>query len=346
MKTLITGATGQDGAYLAKHLMALGHEVYGGVRRSSSSNLWRLEYTGAIEGIKLIDLDLLDPHSVDQAVKNIMPDYVYNLAAQSFVGASFNQPISTFQVNATAVLHMLEAVRAYSPEARFYQASTSELYGLVQESPQSEKTPFHPRSPYGVAKLAGHWATINYREAYGLHASTGILFNHESPLRGAEFVTRKIAIGMARMSEGASRHIELGNLSAERDWGYAEDYVAGMRLICEHDVPEDFVLATGEMHSVREFVFACAVAVGFEPESTGTGLQETVIDKKTGKTLVTVNPKFYRPAEVEKLQGDASKARAALGWSPKVKFQDLAVKMVLADLERVRAGTPLFESSI
>lgn len=345
MKSFITGINGQDGAYLSRLLLQDGHEVIGGFKNTSSSNMWRLNHLGLMDRIKLVQLDILNKNEVYALVKELKPDYFYNLASQSSIGKSLEWPSETFDVNAGAVLNILESIRKFSPETRFFQASSSELFGNTREVPQNEKTPFCPRNPYGVSKLAAHWATINYRETYGLHATTGILFNHESPLRGAEFVTRKIAIGMARLAEGATRHIELGNLSAQRDWGHAEDYVAGARLICENDVPDDFVLATGDMHSVREFLFECATAVGFEPESIRADLEEVVIDRKSGRTLVTVNPKFYRPAEAERLQGDASKAKAALGWVPKFKFEDLAAKMVLTDLKRVRAGAPLLEFS-
>lgn len=346
MRAFITGINGQDGAYLANHLLELGYNVFGGMRRSSSSNTWRLDYFGIADRVKLVNFDLQDPHSVDSAIRSTRPDQIYNLAAQSFVGTSFQQPVSTFEQNASGVLHILEAIRRHAPEAKFYQASTSELFGLVQEVPQTEQTPFYPRSPYGVAKLAAHWATINYREAYGLHATTGILFNHESPLRGAEFVTRKIAIGLARLAVGGTRPIELGNLNAERDWGFAGDYVVGMRLICEHKQPGDFVLATGETHSVREYLFVCADELGFDPVASGAGLNEKIHDKKSGALLAFVNEKYYRPAEVDLLKGDPSKAIKTLGWKRSMSFDQLAREIASTDLRRVKAGVPLFDSAM
>eukprot|EP00438_Fugacium_kawagutii_P011494 Skav204691 [mRNA] locus=scaffold7486:18477:19514:+ [translate_table: standard] len=343
MKILITGVTGQDGAYLAQSYINDGHEVVGAVRRSSSSNLWRLDDLGITERLTLVDFDLLDPHSANQVVRDVRPDFVFNLAAQSFVGVSFDQPVSTFEQNSTGVLHLLEAIRRNCRDARYYQASTSELFGLVQEVPQRETTPFYPRSPYGVAKLAAHWATINYRESYDMFACTGILFNHESPLRGPEFVTRKISIGMARLAVGASVPLELGNLEAQRDWGFAGDYVKGMRLIAESERPSDYVLATGKMHSVGHLVSVAAKVAGFDPEVSGSGADTTVRDKKTGKLLVRVNPKYYRPAEVDQLLGDPRKAEEELGWVRECGFTELVERMVVSDIDRLKTGKPMFD---
>lgn len=334
-RAIITGITGQDGAYLSALLLDKGYEVFGLVRRTSSTDLSRLEYLGVGHDVKLVEADMLEESTLVRLVRELRPDEVYNLAAQSFVQVSFDQPLYTTQVNAMGTARLLEAIRHNKPDTRFYQASTSEMFGAVQTTPQNEETPFHPRSPYGVAKLYAHWLTRNYREAFGLHASSGILFNHESPLRGSEFVTRKIISTLARIRCGSDEVLELGNLEARRDWGYAGDFVRGMWLMLQQDEPEDFVLATGEAHSVRHFVELAAANLDYDLEWSGAELEEIGVDSKTGRMLVRINPKFRRPAEVELLKGDASKARKVLGWTPEVSLEQLIGMMVEADLRRV-----------
>jgi len=329
-KALITGVTGQDGSYLAELLLSKGYEVYGLIRRKSN-----LDY-GNVGHIKdklhFIDGDLTDPTSLCLAVKRAMPDEVYNLAAQSFVGTSWTQPILTAQVNAMGVVSVLEAIRQAKPEARFYQASTSEMFGLVQETPQSELTPFYPRSPYGVAKLYGHWITKNYRESYGMYACSGILFNHESERRGHEFVTRKITSAVAAIVRGEQEVLELGNMDAKRDWGHAADYVNAMWLMLQQDTPDDYVIATGETHLVRDFVVKAFTAAGITLRFEGSGVDEVGIDEKNGKIRLRVNPQFFRPAEVEVLLGSPKKAENALGWKRAVSFDELVARMVSGDL--------------
>ncbi|MBA2849529.1 GDP-mannose 4,6-dehydratase [Thermosulfuriphilus ammonigenes] len=333
---LITGIRGQDGAYLAEFLLKKGYKVYGADRRSADSTNWRLKELGIDKEVEIVYMDLLELTNVIKTIEQVKPDEVYNLAAQSFVGVSFQQPILTSDVNALGVLRLLEAIRLFSPHVKFYQASTSELFGKVCEIPQTEKTPFYPRSPYGVAKLFGHWITVNYREAYNMFACSGILFNHESPLRGLEFVTRKITYGVARIRYGLQDKIFLGNLDAKRDWGYAKEYVEGMWLMLQQDSPGDYILATGETHSVKEFV-ECAFAVaGYNIYWEGEGLNTKGIDKKTGKIMIEISPKFYRPSEVDILIGNPKKAKEKLGWMPKTKFEDLVRIMVEADLNRVQ----------
>ncbi len=316
MKTaLITGITGQDGSYLAEFLLKKGYKGYGLTRRTSTQNFERIK--GIIHDIELVSGDLIDQHSLTHAVNNIQPDEVYNLAAQSFVQASWEQPVLTGEFTALGVTRVLEAVRLVKPDAKFYQASSSEMFGKVVETPQKETTPFYPRSPYGVAKVYGHWITVNYRESFNMFACSGILFNHESPRRGLEFVTRKIANGVARVKLGKQKTIKLGNLESKRDWGYAPDYVEAMWLMLQQDKPDDFVIATGETHSGREFLqVACEVA--------GITDWEAVYEH---------NPKFDRPAEVDLLVGDASKAKTILGWTPKTSFKELVQIMVEAELE-------------
>jgi GDPmannose 4,6-dehydratase len=313
-KALITGITGQDGSYLAELLLDKGYEVHGLVRRSSSFNTWRIDHVR--DQLVLHYGDLVDSNSLARALEALQPDEVYNLAAQSHVKVSFEMPEYTTDVTALGVLRLLDAVRDLGIKARVYQAGSSEMFGLVQENPQTEKTPFHPRSPYGVSKVYGHWLAINYRESYGMHISNGILFNHESPRRGENFVTRKITMGVAAIKQGREKELKLGNLDAKRDWGYAKDYVDAMWRILQQEKPGDYVIATGETHSVREF---CQEAFG------AAGLD--------WKDFVKVDPKYFRPAEVDLLLGDASKARRELGWSPKVTFKELAKLMVEADLE-------------
>ena len=341
MKTaLITGITGQDGAYLAEHLLGLGYRVVGTFRRTSSVNFWRLGELGVEkhERLELVEHDLTDAGSSVRLLDEHEPQEVYNLAAQSFVAVSFKQPVTTAEITAIGALNMLEAIRVCNPKIRFYQASSSEMYGKVAATPQDEQTRFHPRSPYAIAKLFAHWATINYREAYGIFGVSGILFNHESPLRGWEFVTRKITDAVARIQLGQLDTLELGNLDAVRDWGFAREYVEGMHLMMQHRVPDTFVLATGKNCSVRKFVEAAFGAGGMSLEWRGNGVEQQGIEPRSGKVRVKVNPQFFRPAEVETLLGDAAKAKAELGWAPKVPVETLARMMVEADLRRRRRG--------
>jgi GDPmannose 4,6-dehydratase len=315
-RALITGITGQDGSYLAELLLDKGYEVFGMTRRASTENVERVAHL--VDRLTLLQGDLLDPPSLDAALRQAEPHEVYNLAAQSFVPTSWNQPVLTAEFTAVGVTRVLEAIRAVDPEIRFYQASSSEMFGKVREVPQNELTPFHPRSPYGVAKVYGHHITVNYRESYGLFAVSGILFNHESSRRGLEFVTRKISDGVARIKHGLKDELRLGNLDAKRDWGFAGDYVEAMWLMLQQDEPSDYVIATGEEHSVREFAELAFERAGFDPEKH-----------------IVVDPQFLRPAEVDQLVGDASKARRELEWAPRTTFRELAELMVDADLERV-----------
>ena len=335
-RALITGIRGQDGAYLAKLLLEKGYEVWGADRRSGDSSNWRLKELGIEKEVKIVYMDLLELTNIMRAIEKVKPDEVYNLAAQSFVQASFEQPILTAEVDAIGVLRILEALRVLKPDAKFYQASTSEMFGKVQEIPQTEKTPFYPRSPYGVAKLFGHWITVNYRESYGMFACSGILFNHESPLRGVEFVTRKITYSLARIKYGLQDKLILGNLDAKRDWGYAPEYVEAMWLMLQQEEPDDYVIATGETHTVREFVEKAAEVAGFEIEWEGEGVNTKGIDRKSGRIIVEVSPEYYRPAEVDILIGNPEKARKKLGWQPKTTFEKLVEIMMEADLKRVR----------
>lgn len=339
-KALVTGITGQDGAYLAELLLNKGYEVYGTYRRTSSVNFWRIEELRiqANPNLHLVEYDLTDASNSIRLVADIQPDEIYNLAAQSFVAVSFEQPITTANITGLGALHLLEAIRIVNPRIKFYQASTSELFGKVQEIPQTEHTPFYPRSPYGVAKLFAHWTTLNYRESYGIFACSGILFNHESPLRGREFVTRKITDMAAKISLGSPDLLELGNMDSQRDWGYAKEYVEGMYLMLQHAEPDNYVLATNKTWTVRYFVELAFKAAGMEIVWKGTADKETGHDKKTGKMAVRVNPKFYRPCEVDLLIGDPSKARNALGWEPKSSLEDLCRIMVEADIRRSRGG--------
>lgn len=341
MKTaLITGITGQDGAYLAKLLLGQGYLVYGAYRRAASTNFWRIDELGITghPNLKLIDFDLTDLGSCLRLVSVTKPDEVYNLAAQSFVGMSFEQPATTAKITGIGALNLLEALRLSGLDARFYQASTSEMYGKVQAVPQTEDTPFYPRSPYGVAKLYAHWITINYRESYDMFASSGILFNHESPLRGLEFVTRKITAGLARIRRGKLDFLTLGNLDAKRDWGFAGDYVEGMWRILQADSPDNFVLATNRTETVREFLRMAGASAGFDLVFEGSADQELAFDKASGTVVAKVDPVFYRPAEVELLIGDAAKAQAVLGWTPTMTLEQLCQDMVEADLRRVDQG--------
>ncbi|MGV6875403.1 GDP-mannose 4,6-dehydratase [Pseudochelatococcus sp. B33] len=337
---IITGVTGQDGAYLAQYLLGLGYRVVGAVRRTSTENFWRLSELGVLgaERFELVDFDLGDTGSAIRLVSDHRPDELYNLAAQSFVSVSFQQPLATTDMTGLGALRLLEAVRIAKPDTRFYQASTSEMFGKVAATPQNETTPFHPRSPYAFAKLMAHWAAVNYRESYGLFAASGILFNHESPLRGREFVTRKIASHVARASLGETAPLELGSLDARRDWGYAREYVVGMHAMLTHTEPETFVLATGRTASVRRFVELAHAAVGIALAWEGEGVDEHARDAATGAVRVRVNPRFYRPAEVDVLQGDASRAQQQLGWQAQTSLEGLCEIMVRADIDRVRRG--------
>lgn len=336
MKAIVTGITGQDGAYLSQFLLGKGYKVYGTFRRSSSVNFWRLRELGIEEhsNLELIEYDLTDLSSSIRLLETTGVDEVYNLAAQSFVGVSFDQPITTGNITGLGAVNLLEAIRVVNPKIKFYQASTSEMFGGVQASPQSESTPFHPRSPYGTAKLYAHWMTVNYRESYGIFAASGILFNHESPLRGLEFVTRKVTDAMAKISLGKQSVLELGNLNAERDWGHAQDYVRGMYEMLQTDVPDSFVLATGKSTSVRRFVTMSAKAVGIDIEWDGSEENEVGRDVSSGAEIVRVNPKFYRPLEVNALLGDATKAQEKFGWQVTTSLKELCELMVAADLRR------------
>ncbi|WP_410495965.1 GDP-mannose 4,6-dehydratase [Cellulosilyticum sp. ST5] len=332
-KALITGINGQDGSYLAELLLEKGYEVYGIMRRKSVVDYGNVEHIK--DKIKFIYADMTDAISLINAMRISQADEVYNLAAQSFVATSWEQPIATAEIDGVGVTNMLEAIRTVKPEARFYQASTSEMFGLVQETPQKETTPFYPRSPYGVAKLYGHWITKNYRESYDLYACSGILFNHESERRGKEFVTRKITDAVARIKHGIQDHLELGNMDAKRDWGHSKDYVEAMWLMLQQDKADDYVIATNETRTVREFVEIAFKTVDIDVEWQGEGVEEIGIDKATGKTIVKINPVFFRPAEVEILLGDATKAEKALGWERKISFAELVERMVKNDVELV-----------
>lgn len=332
-KALITGITGQDGSYLAELLLEKGYEVFGLVRRKSVADYGNAAHL--IGKVKFIYGDMTDVVSLINIVKEVQPDEVYNLAAQSFVGTSWEQPIATADIDGMGVLNILEAVKISKPDARFYQASTSEMYGLVQAVPQREDTPFYPRSPYGVAKLYGHWITKNYRESYNMYACSGILFNHESERRGKEFVTRKITDAVARIKFGVQDCLELGNIDAKRDWGHSEDYVKAMWLMLQQGVADDYVIATGETHKVREFIELAFNEAGIDIEWKGEAVDEVGIDLATGNVVVRINPEFYRPAEVELLLGDPTKAKTKLEWDLKVSFKELVGRMVKSDLEKV-----------
>ena len=337
---IVTGISGQDGAYLAENLLNRGYTVYGTYRRTSSVNFWRIDELGITNhhGLKLVEYDLTDMGSAIRLIETSEATEIYNLAAQSFVGVSFDQPIATGQITGLGAAYLLEAIRTVNRDIRFYQASTSEMFGKVQAIPQKEDTPFYPRSPYGVAKLYAHWLTVNYRESFGIFGTSGILFNHESPLRGREFVTRKITDTVAKIAQGKAEILELGNLDAKRDWGYAKDYVEGMRLMLQHDVADTYVLATNRTEPVRTFVELAFGHVGITLDWSGKDENETGIDRKTGKMLVRVNPAFYRPSEVDLLIGDPGKAERELGWKPEVQLEELARLMMEADLRRDTAG--------
>lgn len=335
-KAFITGITGQDGPFLAKLLLEKGYEVYGGVRRASTPNMRNLEFLGIDKAVKLVEIDLIEYSNLYKIITTIKPDEFYNLAAQSFVGSSFELPILTTNINSLGVAYILDIIKTFSPKTKFYQASTSEMFGKIKEPIQNEETPFYPRSPYGVSKVYSHWLTVNYRESHGLFATSGILFNHESELRGPHFVTRKITLHVAKVSKGSTEVLELGNLDASRDWGYAKEYVEGMYLMLQADKPDTFVLATGKTTSVRKFVEAAYKVIGIDVRWEGEGLDEKGYNTKDGALLVQVNSDFYRPAEVDVLLGDASKAKEILGWEPKVSMSELAEIMVKNDIVLLR----------
>ncbi|MGM5469169.1 GDP-mannose 4,6-dehydratase [Flavobacteriaceae bacterium LMO-SS05] len=339
-KALITGITGQDAAYLAELLLEKGYKVFGTYRRTSSTNFWRIEELGVDQhpNLTLLEYDLIDLSSAYRIISEIEPDEIYNLAAQSFVGVSFTQPIATAQITGIGAMNLLEAIRTINPNIKFYQASTSEMFGKVNAIPQNEETPFHPRSPYGVAKVFAHWATLNYQESYNLFATSGILFNHESPLRGKEFVTRKITDAVAKIHLGKQSLLELGNMDAKRDWGFAKEYVDGMYRMLQIDEPGTFVLATSKTQTVRDFVSLAFRAIELDIEWKGKNENEVGIDAKSGKTLIKVNPIFYRPAEVDLLIGDATKANKKLNWEPKTTLKELCNMMVKKDIERNKNG--------
>lgn len=339
-KAIITGITGQDGAYLAQLLLDKGYSVYGTYRRTSSVNFWRIDELGiqSHPNLHLVEYDLTDLGSSIALVQKVQPDEIYNLAAQSFVGVSFDQPTTTAQITGIGALNLLEAIRLLNTKIRFYQASTSEMFGKVQAIPQVENTPFYPRSPYGVAKLYAHWMTVNYRESYNIFGSSGILFNHESPLRGREFVTRKITDSVAKIKLGKLDCMDLGNIDAKRDWGYAKEYVEGMWRMLQADEPDTFVLATNRTETVRDFVRMAFKGAGITVDFKGSAESEMAVDTATGKTVMRINPKFYRPAEVELLIGNPAKAKAKLGWEPKTTLEQLCQMMVEADLRRNAQG--------
>jgi GDPmannose 4,6-dehydratase len=341
-RSFITGVNGQDGAYLSKLLLEKGHAVVGGVRNVSTSNLGRLQELGIADDIELVDFELRESGNVLRVIERAQVDEIYNLAGQSYVGRSFEHPVSTGEVNAIGVTAILDAARRLDPKIRFYQASTSELFGQVLESPQTERTPFNPRSPYAAAKAYAHWMTVNYRQGYGMHTVCGILFNHESPLRAQGFVTRKITLSLARIRHGQLGVLELGNLDARRDWGFAGDYVEGMWRMLQHAPAADYVLATGETRSVREFVAEAGRHHGFDLAWQGTGVEEHGIDRSTGRVIVKVNPQFFRPTEVDVVCGDAAKAARELGWKASTSFPEIVRLMAEADDRRVRDGRVLF----
>jgi GDPmannose 4,6-dehydratase len=338
---IVTGITGQDGAYLAELLLGKGYKVYGTYRRTSSVNFWRIAEVG-IENhpnLELVEYDLTDLSSSIRLLQKTEATEVYNLAAQSFVGVSFDQPVTTAEITGLGPVNLLEAIRIVNPKIRFYQASTSEMFGKVQEIPQVETTPFYPRSPYGVAKLYAHWMVVNYRESYDIFATSGILFNHESPLRGQEFVTRKITDSVAKIKLGKLDVLELGNIDAKRDWGYAKDYVEGMWLMLQADKPDSYVLGTNRTETVRDFVTMAFKAVDIALEWSGSEESETAINSETGAVVVKINPKFYRPAEVELLIGNPEKAEKELGWKSTTSLEELCAMMVEADLRRNKSGS-------
>lgn len=339
---LITGISGQDGAYLAELLLKKNYRVVGARRRGASISTWRLEELGILDDLEFVDFELLEQSNIARVLNDVAPDEIYNLAAQSFVGASFDQPLYTADVDGQGVLRILDALQSSGAKSRFYQASTSEMFGKVQETPQSERTPFYPRSPYACAKLFAHWCCVNYRESYDMFAASGILFNHESPLRGAEFVTRKVTLALARIALGQQDKLSVGNVMAERDWGFAGDYVEGMWLMLQQDRADDYVLATGKTTRVRDFISNAAKALEMDLVWEGEDENCTATDRNTGKVVVDVDPQFFRPAEVDLLLGDPGKAKRDLGWEPKVDLEALTAMMVKADYDRVKSGSLRF----
>ena len=335
-KALITGITGQDGAFLSKLLIEKGYDVYGTCRPNSSPINWRLKELKVHEKVNMVPMELFEYSNIIHTIESIRPDEIYNLGAQSFVSTSFEQPIYTSEVNAIGVLRLLEVIRNVNPEIKFYQASSSELFGKVKETPQSESTPFYPRSPYSVAKQFAHSMTINYREAYNIHASAGILFNHESELRGTEFVTRKITSSLAMIWHNKMEVLELGNINIERDWGYAKDYVFAMWKMLQQEIPGDYVIATGISHTLREFITIAATTIGFQLEWVGEGVEEYAIEKSSGKKVIIINEKYFRPTEVEKIVGNPEMAKQVLKWEPKVTFEELVYLMARSDFDRVK----------
>ena len=331
---LVTGITGQDGAYLAKLLLNKGYEVYGGFRRISTPNFWRLDEMNIKDKVKLTELDITDQGNISRVLREVRPDEVYNLAAQSFVAASFKSPILTTQVTALGVINVLESIRTVDPGIKFYQASSSEMYGEVQEPVQSEDTPFYPRSPYGVSKLFGHWITVNYREAFKIFACSGILFNHESEMRSLEFITRKVTDAASKIKFGKLSHLTVGNIDSQRDWGHATDYVDAMYRMLQHDKPDTYVVATNEAHTVREFIEIAFSYAGMKIKWEGQGVNEIGIDVNKERTVVKISPEFFRPSEVNFLQGNYSKAKEYLGWKPTINFENLVEIMIKKDIER------------
>ena len=333
---LITGVSGQDGAYLSKLLLKKGYRVIGGERRSASGSLWRLKDLNIENDVEITDFELSEFTNIYRTIEKYRPDEIYNLAAQSFVGASFEMPTMTSDITGLGVSRILEAIRQINPDIKFYQASSSEMFGKVSETPQTENTPFYPRSPYGIAKLFGHWMTINYKEAYNIFACSGILFNHESPLRGEQFVTKKITLGLSKIKLGLIEYLELGNLDSKRDWGYAGDYVEAMYLMLQNDKPDNYVISTGETFSVKDFIDTSCNELQIDIEWQGSGIDETAIDKKTGKSIIRINPKFYRPTEVDLLLGNSTKAKKMLKWKPKTNFYELVNKMIEYDYNKLK----------
>ena len=332
---LITGVSGQDGAYLSKLLLNKGYKVIGGERRSASGSLWRLKELNIENDVEITDFELSEFTNIIRTIEKYKPDEIYNLAAQSFVAASFEMPIMTSDVTGLGVSRLLEAIRQINPKIKFYQASSSEMFGKVLETPQTEETPFYPRSPYGVAKLFGHWITINYKEAYNLFACSGILFNHESPLRGHQFVTKKITMGLSKIKLGILDCLELGNIDSKRDWGYAADYVQAMHLMLQQKQADNYVISTGKTYSVRDFINLSCKELNIDIYWQGKGIDEIAIDKKTNKKIIKINPKFYRPTEVDVLLGNSNKARKILNWEPQTNFNSLVSKMVKYDYSKL-----------
>ena len=335
-RALITGITGQDGAYLAKLLIDKGYKVFGTVRRSTSEKFINLKYLNVYDKIKFYDFDLLELSNIQNVIKESKPDEIYHLAAQSFVPTSFQVPIVTTDINSLGTLRILDSINSINKKIKFYQASTSEMFGKVVQIPQSEKTPFYPRSPYGVSKVFSHWITINYRESYNLHASSGILFNHESPLRGSEFVTKKITSALARIKFGSNEILRVGNINAQRDWGYAGDYVHAMWLMLQQKKPDDYVIATGKTHSVRQFIDLTLRYLKFDYKWTGKGINEKVINKANNKTIIKIDKEFFRPAEVDLLIGNSTKAKRQLKWKPKTNLKKLVKLMVDYDINQIQ----------